>query len=51
MFDSTTISYTYSSIFLQIGKIKVIAIKAGFENSEDILSEFRIIDDKWDKKG
>ena len=30
------ISYTYSTIFLQVGKIKVTAIKAGFENSEDI---------------
>ena len=30
------ISYTYSSIFLQVGKIKVTAKKAGFKNSEDI---------------
>ena len=37
-------------IFLQVGKIKVTA-KQGFENSEDPLLEFHIINEKWDKKG
>ena len=39
MFESSSvplISNTYSTIFLQVGKIKVTAIKVGFENSEDI---------------
>ena len=53
MFDSKTdLIHIFDNILTSVAKIKVTAIKAGFENSEDFtLSNFHIKNDKQDKKG